>query len=142
MSLAPLTRLLPYSFRQIDLASRYGGGCWKQSMRYLAAIPITILLSLPAMSVELFRCRGAAMDGGTLEYIFEGSSLRLLWREGLVRNSEHFLTTRSGMRVRSCAKSDPGSAQTKESRLRTRTRIALTSGIRQHGYPRAFKGGQ
>jgi hypothetical protein len=35
--------------------------------------------------------------------------------------------------VRSCAKSDPGSAQTKESRLRTRTQIALTSGIRQHG---------
>ena|SRR5580700_2742402 len=34
-------------------------------------ILITILLSLPAMSVELFRYRGAAMDGGTLEYIFE-----------------------------------------------------------------------
>ena len=40
-------------------------------MRYLAAILITILLSLPAMSVEVFRYRGAAMDGGTLEYIFE-----------------------------------------------------------------------
>ena len=25
----------------------------------------------PAMSVELFRCRGAARDGGTLECIFE-----------------------------------------------------------------------
>ena len=40
-------------------------------MRYLPAILITILLSLPAMSVEVFRYRGAAMDGGTLEYIFE-----------------------------------------------------------------------
>ena len=40
-------------------------------MPYLAAILITILLTIPAMSVELFRYRGAAMDGGTLEYIFE-----------------------------------------------------------------------
>jgi hypothetical protein len=40
-------------------------------MRYLAAILITFLLAVPAMSVELFRYRGAAMDGGTLEYIFE-----------------------------------------------------------------------
>src|ERR1700732_1015016 len=40
-------------------------------MRYLPAILITILLSLPAMSVEVFRYRGAAMDGGTLEYIFD-----------------------------------------------------------------------
>ena len=31
----------------------------------------TLLLATPAMSVELFRYRGAAMDGGTLEYIFE-----------------------------------------------------------------------
>jgi hypothetical protein len=27
------------------------------------------------MSVELFRYRGAAMDGGTLEYVFEGGEL-------------------------------------------------------------------
>ena len=40
-------------------------------MRYLATILITLLLATPAMSVELFRYRGAAMDGGTLEYIFE-----------------------------------------------------------------------
>jgi len=40
-------------------------------MRYLATILITILLSLPAMSVEVFRYRGAAKDGGTLEYTFE-----------------------------------------------------------------------
>ena len=52
--------------------------------------------------------------------------------------------TQSGMRDRSCAvaqKSDPGPRATKESRLRTRTRIALTSGIRQRG-PLAFKGGR
>jgi hypothetical protein len=40
-------------------------------MRFLAAILIILSLILPAMSVELFRYRGAAMDGGTLEYIFE-----------------------------------------------------------------------
>jgi hypothetical protein len=60
-------------------------------MRYLTAILITLLLAVPAMSVEVFRYQGAGKDGGTLEYIFKGSSLRLLWQEGLVRNSEHFL---------------------------------------------------
>jgi hypothetical protein len=34
---------------------------------YFATILITLLLAVPAMSVELFRCRGAAKDGGTLE---------------------------------------------------------------------------
>jgi hypothetical protein len=41
------------------------------AIRYLAPILITLLLAVPAMSVELFRYRGAAIDGGTLEYIFE-----------------------------------------------------------------------
>src|SRR6202795_1083864 len=40
-------------------------------MRHLATILITLLLAVPAMSVELFRYRGAASDGGTLEYVFE-----------------------------------------------------------------------
>ena len=40
-------------------------------MRYLATELVTILLLLPALSVELFRYRGAAKDGGTLEYAFE-----------------------------------------------------------------------
>ena len=41
------------------------------AMPYFATILITFLLAVPAMSVELFRYRGAAKDGGTLEYIFE-----------------------------------------------------------------------
>jgi hypothetical protein len=41
-------------------------------MHYLATILITLLLPIPAMSVELFRYRGAAKDGGTLEYVFDG----------------------------------------------------------------------
>ena len=40
-------------------------------MTYLATILITLLLSVPAMSVELFRYQGAAKDGGTPEYVFE-----------------------------------------------------------------------
>ena len=40
-------------------------------MRYLATILITFSLTVPSMSVELFRYRGAAKDGGTLEYVFE-----------------------------------------------------------------------
>ena len=40
-------------------------------IRDLATILITLLLTIPAMSVELFRCRGAAKEGGTLEYVFE-----------------------------------------------------------------------
>jgi hypothetical protein len=39
-------------------------------MRYLAGILITLFLTIPAISVELFRYRGAAKDSGTLEYAF------------------------------------------------------------------------
>jgi hypothetical protein len=35
--------------------------------KYLTTILIMLLLAIPAMSVELFRYRGAAKDGGTLE---------------------------------------------------------------------------
>jgi hypothetical protein len=41
------------------------------AMSHFAAILIILLLVVPAKSVELFRYRGAAKDGGTLEYIFE-----------------------------------------------------------------------
>ena len=40
-------------------------------MPCLAKVLITLLLAVPAMSTELFRYRGAAKDGGTLEYIFD-----------------------------------------------------------------------
>jgi hypothetical protein len=39
-------------------------------MSYLRTALITLALMLPAFSVELFRYRGAAKDGGTLEYAF------------------------------------------------------------------------
>jgi hypothetical protein len=41
------------------------------AMRYLSTFLIVLSMTLPAMSVELFRYRGAAKDGGTLEYVFE-----------------------------------------------------------------------
>jgi hypothetical protein len=40
----------------------------------LTTILITLLLAVPAMSVELFRYRGAAKDGGTMEYVFDGGA--------------------------------------------------------------------
>ena len=33
---------------------------------------ITLLLAAPATSVQLFRCRGAAKDDGTLDYVAGG----------------------------------------------------------------------
>jgi hypothetical protein len=46
-------------------------------MPYLAIILFTLLLAVPAMSVELFRYRGAAKDGGTLEYVFEADAAEI-----------------------------------------------------------------
>jgi hypothetical protein len=40
-------------------------------MPYLATTLIALLLANPALSTELFRYRGAAMDGGTLNRILE-----------------------------------------------------------------------
>jgi hypothetical protein len=40
-------------------------------MRYLARIPITLLLAILATSIELYWYRVAATDGGTLDYVFE-----------------------------------------------------------------------
>lgn len=40
-------------------------------MRYLATILLTLSLTLPALSIELFRYLRAAKDGGTLEYVFD-----------------------------------------------------------------------
>jgi hypothetical protein len=40
-----VNRLLPYSFRRIDVASGYGEGCLKQTVPYLAAILISLVAS-------------------------------------------------------------------------------------------------
>jgi hypothetical protein len=41
------------------------------AMPYLPTFLIVLSMILAATSVELFRYRGAAKDGGTLEYVFE-----------------------------------------------------------------------
>ena len=65
-------------------------------MRYLATLLITLLLAAPAMSVELFRYRGAAKDGGTLEYIFEAgeqNSPNAVTKEKAAEIAADFMTT-------------------------------------------------
>jgi len=65
-------------------------------MSYLATILITFLLTVPAMSVELFRYRGAAKDGGTLEYVFdagEQNSPNAITKEKTAEIAADFMTT-------------------------------------------------
>jgi hypothetical protein len=65
-------------------------------MRYLATGLVTLSLSLPAMSVELFRYRGAAKDGGTLEYVFEAgeqNSPNAITKEKVAEIAADFMTT-------------------------------------------------
>jgi hypothetical protein len=65
-------------------------------MRYLATGLVTLLLSLPALLVELFRYRGAAKDGGTLEYVFqagEQNSPTAVSKEKAAEIAADFMTT-------------------------------------------------
>jgi hypothetical protein len=65
-------------------------------MRHLATTVVTLLLSLPALSVELFRYRGAAKDGGTLELHLEASeqySPDAVTKEKAVEIAADFMTT-------------------------------------------------
>jgi hypothetical protein len=63
---------------------------------YLVTILITLLLAAPAMSVELFRYRGAAKDGGTLQYVFEAgeqNSPNAVTKEKAAEIAAGFMTT-------------------------------------------------
>jgi len=65
-------------------------------MPYIATILITLFLSVPAISTELFRYRGAAKDGGTLEYIFEAAdqnSPNAVTKEKAAEIAADFMTT-------------------------------------------------
>jgi hypothetical protein len=65
-------------------------------MPYIATILITLFLSVPAISTELFRYRGAAKDGGTLEYIFEAgeqNSPNAVTKEKAAEIAADFMTT-------------------------------------------------
>jgi len=65
-------------------------------VRFLAVLLTFLLLSVPAMSVELYRYRGAARDGGTLEYIFEAgeqNSPNAVTKEKAAEIAADFMTT-------------------------------------------------
>src|SRR6202790_2968923 len=65
-------------------------------MRYLASILFTLILATPAFAVELFRYRGAAKDGGTLEYVFEAgeqNSPNAVTKEKAAEIATDFMTT-------------------------------------------------
>src|SRR5271165_7557620 len=65
-------------------------------MRSLVAILIIVLMASSAWSVELFRYRGAAKDGGTLEYIFEAgdqNSPDAVTKEKAAEIAADFMTT-------------------------------------------------
>src|SRR3984893_5194544 len=65
-------------------------------MTYLSTILITFFLAIPAMSVELFRYRGAAKDGGTLEYVFEAgdqNSPNAITKEKVAEIAADFMAT-------------------------------------------------
>src|ERR1700730_1108542 len=66
------------------------------AMRYLSTFLIVLSMILPAMSVELFRYRGAAKDGGTLEYVFEAggqNSPNEVTKEKATEIAADFMTT-------------------------------------------------
>jgi hypothetical protein len=66
------------------------------AMRYLSTFLIVLSMILPAMSVELFRYRGAAKDGGTLEYFFEAgeqNSPNAVTKEKAAEIAADFMTT-------------------------------------------------
>src|ERR1700693_4436727 len=65
-------------------------------MSQISALLITLMLAAPAMSVELFRYRGAAKDGGTLEYVFEAgeqNSPNAVTKEKAAEIAAAFMTT-------------------------------------------------
>jgi hypothetical protein len=71
-------------------------------MRSIATILIIILLVTPAFPVELFRYRGAAMDGGTLEYVFESDERdvpKIATKEKVAEIAADFMTTFYGLKT-------------------------------------------
>jgi hypothetical protein len=59
-------------------------------------ITILILLAASAKSSELFRYRGAARDGGTLEYVFDSDEVdvpKTATKEGVAEIAADFMTT-------------------------------------------------
>jgi hypothetical protein len=65
-------------------------------MQCLVALLLTLMLAISAKSVELFRYRGAAKDGGTLEYVFETDGVdvpKTVSEEKVAEIAADFMTT-------------------------------------------------
>ncbi len=65
-------------------------------MGNFAPLLFALLLAVPAISVKLFRYRGAAKDGGTLEYVFEAGeqySPNAVTNEKAAEIAADFMTT-------------------------------------------------
>jgi hypothetical protein len=69
----------------------------KSGLKCVLANNATILLmATPVFAVELFRYRGAAKDGGTLEYVFEAgeqNSPNAVTKEKAAEIAADFMTT-------------------------------------------------
>lgn len=62
----------------------------------LTILAAFVLVATPAFSIELFRYRGAAKDGGTLEYVFEAgeqNSPDAVTKEKVAEIAADFMTT-------------------------------------------------
>jgi hypothetical protein len=62
----------------------------------LATIATILLMATPVIAVELFRYRGAAKDGGTLEYVFDAgdqNSPNAITKEKVAEIAADFMTT-------------------------------------------------
>jgi hypothetical protein len=85
----------PHAFHELNKAiDRAEGLLLVWSVRLLLAVLVT--LGVPAMSVELFRYRGVAKDGGTLEYVFEAgeqNSPNAVTKEKAAEIAADFMTT-------------------------------------------------
>ena len=71
-------------------------------MRLIPVILLSFLLALPAWSVELYRYRGAARDGGTLEYVFESDQQSLpqtVTKEKVAEIAANFMTAYYAIQV-------------------------------------------
>jgi hypothetical protein len=71
-------------------------------VRLLSTLTILLMVVVPALSVEIFRYRGAAKDGGTLEYIFETDEQdvpKTATKEKVAEVAAEFMTTFYGIQV-------------------------------------------
>jgi hypothetical protein len=67
-----------------------------------ATVFVVLMMATPALAVELFRYRGAAMDGGTLEYVFEIDQQdvpKTATKEKVAEIAADFITTFYGLQT-------------------------------------------